>query len=718
MTITMQGAWTVAVKSKDAAFAQRFVIQGSAGSDGIYGGTVGSPAVAVTGDQWSITIQHNPTGPAGWTPSAERLTWPVQVAGQVRFDIDSNDTGGDQDYNDLILTCSTPANDSEFVLYGKVQSYSGLCKFNPCFGFPWAVIDTAGSLKDLLQYASVRAVLEKLYPERLKVIRRPIPEPDPTPFRPMMIPLAELAEDTTSQVVAGNTKMERQAVQMSVQAAMLATSLRRPLGSAAFRDIASHVSDIAKLGDRFHLACSVEDRPGLLLRFLEYDRTGAELAGGPYTGTGSRQILGLTVTDEQGNYIFRFTRTLADIAAEVGDVAAGADLATELRPDVLVQVITGGATTGVLFETALYSNIPNLKRIDLCIPQSVLNPGLTACQGGRAIQAIGNIFTILGVGNTLDAAGRITSTHPSGPQITRGAWVGGLHMFACFTDHPTVNRYTIRYRQPGGSWSFVQENYTHIFIPFIGDPANPAHKVGPFDSLLTVDGGPPATVPAYKNIESDPAWVITHRLRKIILSSGLYASALYADAAGTVEFWIEGYNAAGNKVAGANDVISLFIDNRPVFGNIDTISMGGLAPGECGLFDLPSPNEPLAMRFKVEHPGGFLQEYSVGVLRGSAAPVGVSDLTPPAQPLSLVYNLPVHLNFFFGTFNGVSPDGDAYVVAELQPTSGAWLPAGKNFCAFAFEIYATPRITDGFSVGGQSRRDLELIGISYNPPGP
>jgi hypothetical protein len=713
MSITMQGNWDITVKSKSASFPQHFVIQGSESADNIYDGIVGSAPVHVTGAQWSITIEHNPTGPVSWTPSADRLTWPTLSAGQIKFDIRSNDSGADQDYDDLILTCSTPVNDSEFVLYGKVQTYSGLCRFNPCFPFPWVVIDTVGALKELLQYPSLRAVLEKLYPERLKVIRHPFPEPDPAPFLPMMIPLSEVTEDITPQAFERKISAETQATaQLEMRQA------RRSLSSAVFRDLSPYVSDVAKLVDRFHFFCSVEERPGLLLRFLEYDRTAAELTGGPYTGTGNRQILGLTVSDEQGNYIFRFTRTLADIAEEFDDVPAGGVLATELRPDVIVQVISGGATTSVLFETALYANIPTLKRIDLCFPESALNPGLTACQGGRAIQAIGNIFTLSGVGNTLDTVGRITATHPSGPQITRGAWVGGLHMFACFTDHPSVNWYTIRFRKPGGSWSFVQETYTHINIPFIGDPGNLAHKVGPFSTQpLAVDGGAPKPVPAYKNIELDPQWIITHRLRKIILSSNLYASLLYPGvAAGTVEFRIEGYNATGDKVAGADDTITLFIDNRPIFGNIDTISMGGVAPGECGLFDLPALNEPLTMRFKIEHPGGFLAEYGVKVQRGSATDVPVADFTTPLQPLHLVYNEPTHGSFFLGTFNGVSPDGDAYVVAELQPTSGTWLPAGKEFCAFSFEIDATPRTTDGYSLGGQSRLDLELIGISYSPP--
>ena len=71
---------------------------------------------------------------------------------------------------------------------------------------------------------------------------------------------------------------------------------------------------------------------------------------------------------------------------------------------------------------------------------------------------------------------------------------------------------------------------------------------------------------------------------------------------------------------------------------------------------------------------------------------------------------------FFGTFDAVSPDSEDYVLAVLQPNSGAWLPPDKTFCAFAFEIHAIPRVTNGYWKGGWRRLDIELVGISYNPP--
>lgn len=725
----MQGSWNVEVKSKSAAFNQRFIINGSDSADGIYEGKVGTPTIFVTGAQWSITVEHNPTGPTPWIPSADRLGTLYYSGGKIKFDIFTNDTGPDQDYNDLVLNCWISENDSEFVLYGKVSTYKGFCGFNPCYDYPTLVIDSQANLKELLKNATVRKVLEKLYPERIReaegppLINVPFPEPDPAPFRPLMIPLS--AERTLAQVEHARLK-EQADLKKAPKSSFAVRSGKLPLTeqlieapmtarATVYDDISIHKLDLAKLKDRFRLACTVKSRPGILLRFLEYDRTTVELTGGPYSGTGDRQILGLAVTDEEGNYIFRFTRTLPEIAEEYGDVASGESLVTELRPDIIVQVVSEvDPGSPVLYETGLYSNVANLRRINLCIPEDAINPGPAACQGGRAIQAIGNIFTLSGVGNTLDTEGRITATHSSGPQITRGAWAGRLDLNACFLDHPEVTHYTIRYRKPGGDWSFVKQLYKHIYIPEIGNPSSPLHKVGPFDTSLKVDGGLAQIVDAYKNIESNPNWTAIHRLRKVQLSSAMYASALYTSRAGTVEFWIEGYNVAGNKVAAADDKIKLFIDNRVISGDISGISMGGISLGECGLFDLPTVNQPLVVRFKVDHPGGFLKKYSLIVLRGSATDVSV---TAPSQPLIMDYDETTHGNSFYGTLNAVSPDGDGYVEAELHPV-GVWLPTGKNFCAFAFEIYGKPRITDGHSLATGYRLDVELIGISYNPPTP
>ena len=690
MAITMQGNWTVQVKSKAASFQQRFIIQGSSnGKDGVYAGAVSTSPVQVDGAQWTILIQHKPSGKgASWQASAMRLGTPARSGGQILMDVFSNDSGGDLDYNDLVLTCGMAETASEYVVYGKVRSYHGLCGFNPCF--PWFVVDTWIQWKALLNYPAFKDAVAALYPDRLKKFEkyRYLPVEELGPFTPLMLPTAVPPQPTINQ--------------------NFSRAIQPQLGSVAATKLNPDVYlDLGKLRDRLKWYCSVKDQAGLLLRFQEYDRTGAELAGGAYSGDGERETLGLAVTDEVGNYIFRFSRDLADVVDELDDqVVGGPDLLTQLQPDLLVQVMGGAAESDILFETGLHSNIPNLRRINLCIPEHLLNPG-PVCQGGRAIQAIGNIWTISGVGNTFDSDGRITATNVNGPKITKGAWRGTLDMFACFLAHPEVTHYTIRYRRPGGGWNYVQEELYHIFIPQIGNPTSTQHKVGPFDGTLS--GGD--TVPTYKNIESDAQWVATHRLRKGQLNSAVYAPN---SNPGTVIFRIDGYKKVSGdlvKVTGADDTITLYIDNRLVEGDIASVSLGGSMPGECALFELTTPNDPISLRFKADHPAGFAQNYRVAVYRGSGTPVAVSDSTPPAQPLDVDYDEPTHGNAFFGTFNGIAPDGDNYVVAELQPDSGAWLPADKPFCAFAFEVHATTRATNGYSLPGSRRLDLELVGI-------
>ena len=747
MTIALQGAWTVRVKSKNAAFAHRFIIAGATTGNGTYVGEVATPAINVTGAQWSVSIENNPTGPVSWSPSANRITFPVLSAGQISFDIRSDDAGGDGDYNDLILTSSIAASPADYVVYGNVQSYSGSCRFNPCSPWPWLVIDSSVYLEELLAYPAIRKVLEATYPERISkfkpklgIIRPPKPEPDPAPFIPLMIPMGiapdekmdfkalnqpaspQMLRETSSMSMtkqsAGQPMAAMKATgERSISAHMIAGSARMPLGSALINDTAPYMREIAKIQDRFRIGCVEKDAPGILLRFLEYDRTASELSGGVYTGDGARQVLGLAVTDEQGNYIFRFTQTLTDIAAEVSDiVGGGADLATQLRPDLILQVISGSAS-GVLYESALYPDVPNLKRIDLCLPESVLNPGPTACQGGRAIQAIGNIWAITGVGDTFDADGRITATNGTGPQITRGAWGGTLDMFACFLDHTNAAYYTIRFRRHGQGWAFVQQLYTHIKFADLGLPNYTGTKVGPDTRNLAIDGGAKVPAPSYLNIELNTAeWVATHILRKMQLASAYYENLLYGpnENPRSVEFKIEAYSATGDKIGGAEDTIRLLIDNRPITGDLASIQMGVEAPSECALFELSSPNATLTVRFKVNQPGGFVSSYNLAVARGSNTAVPVGDTTPPPQPLSSSYNVMTHGNFFFGTFNGVSPDGDGYVVAELQPNSGLWLN-GHNFCAFEFSIGGSPRVTNGYSNFGGGTLDKELVGMSSTP---
>ncbi|MGC4095960.1 MAG: hypothetical protein QM706_02500, partial [Nitrospira sp.] len=57
------------------------------------------------------------------------------------------------------------------------------------------------------------------------------------------------------------------------------------------------LSEALKAIDKILFPCDVEPASRINTTFEEYDRTAAEKAGGPYTGTGPRRLLGDTITD-------------------------------------------------------------------------------------------------------------------------------------------------------------------------------------------------------------------------------------------------------------------------------------------------------------------------------------------------------------------------------------------------------------------------------------
>src|SRR5262245_23964286 len=381
--------------------------------------------------------------------SRQRITFPTVSAGLLQFDIRSDDSAGDGDFNDLVLTCSMPVSASEFVVYGHAKTYSGFCRWNPCY--PWyLVIETPLALQQALLVPDLRRVIEKLYPER--VPRRPGPNPPPGPlFTPLLIPTGAPTETTglvfrsaaTREIeppakvsdAKSRDQFHQAAVARLKGTASTATFDGSPLGAGSALLTREDVLNVALWADKYKVftVCHVESAPGLLLGFQEYDRTSAEKAGGPYTGTGPREALGLAATDEQGNYIFRFSRSLTDFADETLDVAAGESVATQIFPDLIVQAL--GTGMAVDFETAPYFNIPNLYRIDLCMPYSSVHPS-GACAGhDRIITKIGDIIVLnsalSGHPNTLDN-GRITCRNANAPQTDCAAWRGALRVYCCF----------------------------------------------------------------------------------------------------------------------------------------------------------------------------------------------------------------------------------------------------------------------------------------------
>src|SRR5215472_905416 len=100
MAITMQGSWTVTVAAKSAAFAQRFVVSRPGQPDLVVAGVVGN-AVFVSAPQWSINVQSQAGSGQPWIDSAQRITFPSVTGSLLHFNINTDDSGGDKDYNDL-----------------------------------------------------------------------------------------------------------------------------------------------------------------------------------------------------------------------------------------------------------------------------------------------------------------------------------------------------------------------------------------------------------------------------------------------------------------------------------------------------------------------------------------------------------------------------------------------------------------------------------------
>lgn len=766
MSITMQGPWTVSVKSKNAAFPQRFIISGADTGNGTYAGETTTPPVSVTGDSWAITIQNNPG--SGFQDSDDQIKFPFIAGGQYHFDIESNDAGGDQDFNDLILRCRTPVTLTDFLIYGNVSYYDERCMFNPCYR-RFVVLDNLISLTEALKNPILRKPIEKLYPDRLRIgPPRPIPLPDPPPFRALVIPLEEDAaippkraqilkaskpsdvnlSDSSARVSDAKGKgakaVESQGSAEPVDATVRGSIASRTLSiasSSATKAVEIDRTGLASIIDHLKLFCDSGPLPGVALRFQEYDRTSLEKTGGPYTGDGDREPLGVCATDRHGNYIFRFSRSLFDFIDEfVGDVAIGENEFVQIMPDLIVQLLDSTKPGGIAFESAPYWNVPLFKRINICIPKGSIGRLPTACQGHHAIQAIGNIFIgdppsppiagqppgfgeRIGFNNFLGAEGRITSknTLPGTPQARCAAWGGHLDLFACFLDHPEVTLYTIRFRKHGDTdWQFFHESYTHPLIAHLGIPGYSGDLVGPHDSSLAVDGVPTNHVPAYLNIESDNAWLFTHRDRKAVITSGLYAPT-----PGPVDFRIEGYNAAGNKVAGADDMITLFIDNDTPDFDITDVTMAGTPGGECALFTLPpdDPRAPLTVTYKANEKFGFMNSYALSVRKGNSALfASIEGSAPPPPPIVLgtptattqgayAHGDDLVCNQFFGTLEAIGSFGLATV--NVRPPVGVnWLTDSQPFCTFIVNLSCSKRVTNGYNTAVNSFGPVQyLLGI-------
>lgn len=752
MAILMHGSWHVQVTQKFASRDQRFIVAGASTGNGVHAGVVGT-AISVTGSSWSLQLQ-NKNGTV-WQNSTEKiLISPSPCSGFTLASDDGGGTGsGDTDFNDLVLRCNTVASSgaTDYVVYGHVSYYEGFCLLNPCWR-DWLVLDSAASLRKALEYPELRDYIKKVYPERLiKTPRIPQPPnpPDP-PFKPLMLPL--LSDRLLPAREATLFKIEKQAADDSKRKskdeptpdkmnAVSSVLLNKTVNTTAA------LVDKVRLGrlvDKFPLSCNVQSYTSALLRFVEYDRSVAELAGGPYTGIGTREILGNIITDSFGNYVFRFQRSDYQDATELeSDVASGESFVAQRKPDLLVQILDPTNVNRVMYESALYANINTCRRIDICIPKSAIGTTVNPCAGQSVIQYIGDIYLGQdasgnrgGLGYTLHNSGRI-----SGNGLSCAGWRGKLNLISCrFTD-PAIAYYTVRYRRSGISWTNVEEDMWLLNVSS-GSPVNTSVRT---TQNLSVDGAPLAPTRCYFNVEAppptlpQPAGWITSINYKAFLHTGNYTGI---SGRGRVEFRIEGYKADGTKIPAIDETIALYLDNHLWTVELDEeISMDGTTLGNCALFTLPSngaggvvEDAPIEIKFQANQESGFMGAYSLSIGKGAT---GNINLVKAGNHLPSGWNTLPNTGTYadggatvgrFYAFNSSSPtaacpvfngtmdeagadaDGD-FIRIKVKPSS-AWLEPGQNFCAFRLRVDGHIRHTDGDTYWNHPFSSNEvLIGI-------
>jgi len=728
MAIKMQGAWFIRVKAKNASFPQEFIVSGASSGNGTYPGTQAGE-IFVTGASWTISVRNNPG--TGFQSSQMKLKFPTTSGGFRQFDIESNDAGNDQDFDDLILTCRTPVTANDHLIYGHVSDYSGPCIFNPCF--PYWVIDTPIKLQEALRIPDLRKYLLEIDPNLLRRIPKPGPpdpigpvslNPQPLPplkFTPIAIaapgqlatPLKQrFLVRTEEKAFEANAAGKKQAHAADASGAMTYQAVKsiQEIPPAAISADVAALNRNAKISSaiaRFRF-CDSDTLANVRVRFWEYDRTDAEKAGGAYSGEGERTALGSTLTDDFGNYIFRFTTTPDDTVDEIqNDLAEGENAFAAVAPDIIAEVMQPLSPSLPAFETAAYWNIPLLKRINICVPREKIGVRPLACEGQHILQGVGNIPLAAPSGSgarvsadtSLSSIGIITSTNSLGPRTDCSAWAGTLLLRGCLKNQ-TVKYYTLEHRRPGEDWQQLSVEFT---LP---------RFFGAFLSSAQVYQGIVNGKATYLNVETDGNdWLMAFRNIKAQIPSTIFPES------GPREIRITGLNAAYAPVAGVQETLVLFILNNGIDldlkPEIEMVGVGKIT--ECGLFTLPADRENpvIQVSFKSVQSNvppvyggyGFMSDYAVGMTKGAS---GFATTNPPspANPRAAgVCDL---------TFTGTNTEPGnvaGYVDLELSPASGRWLEPNQTFCTFGVYLNGHLRRTDGQSNEGYSSAVPVLFGI-------
>jgi hypothetical protein len=732
MPLIMHGNWTVAVKEKNAAFAQRFIVSGAASGNGAY--NVPHAPVYVTGNTWSVNIQSKP-GTSPWADSEYQITFPITSAGQYQFDLQSNDVWvGDADFNDLILTFSTPVTETDFLIYGNVSTYN--CPYNPC-SRAHIMVESAAGLAAARRFPIMREAIDRIYPKAAPTIRIPLPDPPPDipaglltqqTFKPIIIPLQDktlipLKKAQVMKRVAVENKPLNKKASANITSANLVSVRTVEVGRAVHEISVLDKTALGKLLDAATRLCATEELVNAALRFQEYDRTLDELNGGVYTGEGSREELGQVSTDRNGNYIFRFSRSLTQIIDETDvDVTLGENEVLYAMPDLIVQVLGASMPGGIPYETSPQWNVPVCKRINICIPSSYWHTPTNECHG-KPISHIGFIPVGKTSAVTLDADGRVTCTDTSKadiPQTNCAAWYSWLRMSACIGKYDQVPHYTIEYRarRTDNTWTDWDIYQVPLSLDNWKTTTNEwvSKSVGPFSVELEIDKGQSKKyVQAYENKQGNMDWAGTDWFLKAIIPSWAYS---FQGGPGSVEFRLKAYDRDGKQiqlwndpVTGApryQDTVKLYIDHTGPELDFKDITIGTPTTNLCPLFTLTGTelvDATLNLKFKAVQRQGFLNGYTFSLTKCNTPNFAVEDVeTDPAvdpHPLKVQYAAgPSACVGLYGTVFGLDEDADAndYVAVRLNPPgSTPWLGPDETLSSFTLNLSAWVRRTDGHS---------------------
>jgi hypothetical protein len=203
------------------------------------------------------------------------------------------------------------------------------------------------------------------------------------------------------------------------------------------------------------------------------------------------------------------------------------------------------------------------------------------------------------------------------------------------------------------------------------------------------------------------------------LNTGLYDLIAGVITPGTFYVRIDGYDAAGQPVAGATDLIPLYIHNQPLDFQLTgpTLIDPSIVNAGCGLLRLTQAqmNVPMQLGFKANDPYGFVDSFALTMGR-CPAPMLALQVNAPNPPLAntpsgagtLVQgqastatpaNTPHGCPGYTGTLAEFSDAG--IITAEFQPAAseGGWIKATEYFTVLSFSLTARKRVTNGYNSG-------------------